>query len=186
MLRAKLLQLEDQSAAVEPHYNVLFLCTGNSARSILAEAILNFKGKPKFTAYSAGSHPTGAVRPEALRQLAQAHMPTGGLRSKSWEEFSRPGAPTLDFVFTVCDNAANEVCPVWPGQPVTAHWGVPDPAAVQGNKTEIERAFRYAFFLLDRRISLLLSLPFKALDNLALKRELDRIAQTTSPIAHGK
>jgi arsenate reductase len=168
------------------HYNVLFLCTGNSARSILAEAILNFKGKPKFTAYSAGSHPTGAVRPEALRQLEQAHIPTEGLRSKNWEEFSRPGAPNLDFVFTVCDNAAHEVCPVWPGQPVTAHWGVPDPAATHGSRTEIERAFRDAFFLLDRRISLFLALPFKALDSLALKKELDRIAQTTSPIAELK
>ncbi len=181
---------------MEPHYNVLFLCTGNSARSILAEAILNFKGKPRFTAYSAGSHPTCAVRPEALLQLQQAHIPTEGLRSKSWEEFSRPEfsrsessrqrVPKLDFVFTVCDNAANEVCPVWPGQPVTAHWGVPDPAAAQGSKTDIERAFRDAFFLLDRRISLLLSLPLKALDNLALKRELDRIGQTTLPIAQEK
>jgi arsenate reductase len=171
---------------MEPHYNVLFLCTGNSARSILAEAILNFKGKPKFTAYSAGSHPTGAVRREALRQLEQAHISTEGLRSKSWEEFSRPRAPNLDFVFTVCDNAAKEACPVWPGQPVTAHWGVPDPAAAQGSNTEIQRAFRDAFFLLDRRISLFLALPFKALDSLALKKELDRIAQTTSPIAQGK
>src|SRR5579863_809671 len=171
---------------MEPHYNVLFLCTGNSARSILAEAILNFKGKPRFTAYSAGSHPTGAVRPEALRQLEQAHISTEGLRSKSWEEFSRSGAPNLDFVFTVCDNAAHEVCPVWPGQPVTAHWGVPDPAATHGSRTEIERAFRDAFFLLDRRISLFLALPFKALDSLALKKELDRIAQTTSPIAELK
>ena len=171
---------------METHYNVLFLCTGNSARSILAEAILNFKGKPKFTAYSAGSHPTGAVRLEALRQLEEAHISTEGLRSKSWEEFSRPGAPNLDFVFTVCDNAAKEACPVWPGQPVTAHWGVPDPVATQGSKPEIERAFRDAFFLLDRRISLFLALPFKALDNLALKQELDRIAQTTSPVAQGK
>jgi arsenate reductase len=162
---------------------VLFLCTGNSARSILAEAILNFKGKPRFTAYSAGSHPTGAVRPEALRQLEEAHIPTGGLRSKNWEEFSRAGAPNLDFVFTVCDNAAKEVCPVWPGQPLTAHWGVPDPAAAQGSRTEIQRAFRDAFFLLDRRISLFLALPLKALDSLALKKELDRIAQTASPIA---
>lgn len=176
---------------MEPHYNVLFLCTGNSARSILAEAILNFKGKPRFTAYSAGSRPTGAVRSEALRQLEQAHIPTEGLRSKSWEEFSRAEfsgqrAPNLDFVFTVCDNAAKEVCPVWPGQPVTAHWGVPDPAAAQGGKAEIERALRDAFFLLDRRISLFLALPFKALDSLALKKELDWIAQTTSPIPQVK
>jgi arsenate reductase len=171
---------------MERHYNVLFLCTGNSARSILAEGILNFKGRPTFTAYSAGSHPTGTVRPEALRQLEQAHIPTTGLRSKSWEEFSRPGAPKLDFVFTVCDNAANEVCPVWPGQPLTAHWGVPDPAAARGSEADIERAFRDAFFLLDRRISLFLCLPFKVLDGMALKRELDHIAQSTSPASQEK
>ena len=169
---------------MEPHYNVLFLCTGNSARSILAEGILNSKGRGSFTAYSAGSHPTGKVRPEALLRLEQVNIPTEGLRSKSWEEFSRPGAPKLDFVFTVCDNAANEVCPVWPGQPVTAHWGIPDPAAVQGSKTDIERAFRDAFLLLDRRINLFLSLPFKALDNLALKKEVDRIGQATVEVAH--
>jgi arsenate reductase len=171
---------------MERHYNVLFLCTGNSARSILAEGILNFKGRPTFTAYSAGSHPTGRVRPEALRQLEQTHIPTTGLRSKSWEEFSRPGAPKLDFVFTVCDNAANEVCPVWPGQPLTAHWGVPDPVAARGSEADIERAFRDAFFLLDRRISLFLCLPFKALDGMALKRELDHIAQSTSPASQQK
>jgi len=171
---------------VERHYNVLFLCTGNSARSILAEGILNFKGRPTFTAYSAGSHPTGTVRPEALRQLEQAHIPTTGLRSKSWEEFSRPGAPHLDFVFTVCDNAANEVCPVWPGHPITAHWGVPDPAAVRGSEADVERAFRDAFFLLDRRISLFLSIPFNALDNMTLKRELDNIARSTSPATQEK
>lgn len=171
---------------MEHHYNVLFLCTGNSARSILAEAILNSKGKHNFTAYSAGSHPTGAVRPEALRQIEQAHISTRGLRSKSWEEFSAPGAPKLDFVFTVCDNAASEVCPVWAGQPLTAHWGVPDPAAVRGSQGDIQRAFRDAFFLLDRRISLFLCLPFKALDTLSLKRELDNIAQTTSPVAEEK
>jgi arsenate reductase len=175
MLRADLLQLEDRSVTMQPHYNVLFLCTGNSARSILAEAILNFKGKPRFTAYSAGSHPTGAVRPEALQQVEQAHIPTEGLHSKSWEEFAKPGAPKLDFVFTVCDNAANEICPVWPGQPVTAHWGVPDPAAAQGSQADIARAFRDAYFLLDRRIGLFLCLPFQALDNLALKKELENI-----------
>jgi arsenate reductase (thioredoxin) len=164
------------------HYNVLFLCTGNSARSIMAEAILNFKGRPNFTAYSAGSHPTGAVRPGALRELETAHIPTKGLRSKSWEEFSAPGAPPLDFVFTVCDNAAKEVCPVWPGQPMTAHWGIPDPAAVGGSEADIERAFREAFFLLDRRISLFLCLPFKALDSLALKRELDNIGQSKATV----
>jgi len=159
------------------HYNVLFLCTGNSARSIMAEAILNFKGKPTFTAYSAGSHPSGTVRPEALRELEVAHIPTSGLRSKPWDEFSRPGSPQLNFVFTVCDNAAKEVCPVWPGQPMTAHWGIPDPAAVQGTSQEVERAFRDAFFTLDRRISLFLCLPLASLDRLALKREIDKIGQ---------
>ncbi len=157
------------------HYNVLFLCTGNSARSIMAEGILNSKGKPSFTAYSAGSHPTGIVRPEALRQLEIAKIPTYGLRSKGWDEFSKADAPALDFVFTVCDNAANEVCPVWPGQPMTAHWGVPDPAAVRGNIAEIERAFRNAYLLLDRRISLFLSLPLTTLDRLALKKALDDV-----------
>ena len=159
------------------HYNVLFLCTGNSARSILAEAILNQKGKPNFTAYSAGSHPTGTVRPEALRQLEAAHLSTAGLRSKSWGEFAELGAPALDFVFTVCDNAANEVCPVWPGQPMTAHWGVPDPAAVQGTSEQVEKAFREAFFLLDRRISLFLSLPLSTLDRFSLKKEIDNIGK---------
>ena len=159
------------------HYNVLFLCTGNSARSIMAEAILNRKGRPNFRAYSAGSHPTGRVRPEALRQIERAQLPTEGLRSKDWEEFARPGAPQMNFVFTVCDNAAKEVCPVWPGQPMTAHWGVPDPAAVEGSPEEIERAFRDAFMTLDRRISLLLSLPLASLDKLAIKREIDRIGQ---------
>ena len=158
-------------------YNALFLCTGNSARSIMAEAILNRKGRPNFRAYSAGSHPTGRVRPEALRQIERAQLPTEGLRSKDWDEFARPGAPQMNFVFTVCDNAAKEVCPVWPGQPMTAHWGVPDPAAVEGSPEEIERAFRDAFMTLDRRISLLLSLPLASLDKLAIKREIDRIGQ---------
>ena len=158
-------------------YNVLFLCTGNSARSIMAEAILNQKGRPNFQAYSAGSHPTGRVRPEALRQIEVAHLPTEGLRSKDWDEFAKPGAPQMNFVFTVCDNAAKEACPVWPGQPMTAHWGVPDPAAVEGSPEEIERAFRDAFMTLDRRISLLLSLPLASLDKLAIKREIDRIGQ---------
>ena len=162
------------------HYHVLFLCTGNSARSIMAEAILNFKGQPNFTAHSAGSRPTGRVRPESLRQLEMAHLPTEGLRSKTWDEFSLPGAPKLDFVFTVCDNAAKEVCPVWPGQPITAHWGVPDPAAVRGGEAEVERAFRETFFILDRRISLFLALPLRTLDSFALKRELDGIGQTTA------
>jgi arsenate reductase len=159
------------------HYNVLFLCTGNSARSILAEAILNQKGKPNFTAYSAGSHPTGTVRPEALRQLDAVYLPTAGLRSKSWNEFAQPDAPWLDFVFTVCDNAANEVCPVWPGQPMTAHWGVPDPAAVKGTSEQVEKAFREAFFLLDRRISLFLSLPISTLDRFSVKKEIDNIGK---------
>ena len=143
----------------------------------MAEAILNHKGRPNFTAYSAGSHPTKTVRPEALRQLETAQLSTAGLRSKSWSEFAEPNAPRLDFVFTVCDNAANEVCPVWPGQPMTAHWGIPDPAAVQGTGEEVERAFREAFFLLDRRIGLFLSLPLSTLDRFSLKREIDRIGQ---------
>ncbi len=158
-------------------YNVLFLCTGNSARSIMAEAILNGQGRPTFTAYSAGSHPSGVVRPEALKQLEIAKLPATGFRSKSWEEFAKPGAPQLDFVFTVCDSAAQEVCPVWPGQPMTAHWGVPDPAAVQGSGEEVQRAFRDAFFLLQRRIELFLSLPLGSIDKLALQREVDNIGR---------
>jgi len=158
-------------------YTVLFLCTGNSARSIMAEAIMNHKGRLNFAAYSAGSHPSGAVRPEALRQLEKAQLPVMGFRSKSWDEFAKSGAPRLDFVFTVCDNAANEVCPVWPGQPMTAHWGVPDPAAVQGSAEQVEKAFRDAFFLLDRRISLFLSLPLSTLDGLSLKKEIDNIGR---------
>jgi arsenate reductase (thioredoxin) len=159
----------------ESHYNVLFLCTGNSARSIMAEAILNFKGKPRFTAYSAGSNPSGTVRVEALHRLDSARIPTHNLRSKSWDEFSKPGAPQFDFVFTVCDNAAKEVCPIWLGQPMTAHWGVPDPAAVQGSLQEVDRAFREAFTILDRRISLFLSLPLASIDRLSLKKEVDEI-----------
>lgn len=159
------------------HYNVLFLCTGNSARSVMAEAITNHKGAPSFTAYSAGSHPTGSVRSEALRQLESAQLPTAGLRSKPWDEFAKPGAPHLDFVFTVCDNAANEVCPIWPGQPMTAHWGVPDPVAVKGTDEHIQKAFREAFFLLERRISLFLSLPLATMDRLALKKEIDDIGR---------
>jgi len=150
----------------------------------MAEAILNFRGRPNFNAYSAGSHPSGKVRPEALRQLEMAHIPTSGVRSKAWDEFSQPGSPKLDFVFTVCDNAAKEVCPVWPGQPMTAHWGVPDPAAVQGSEAEVERAFRETFFILDRRIRLFLSLPLQTLDSLSLKKELDSIGQTMTPVTH--
>jgi arsenate reductase len=159
-----------------PH-NVLFLCTGNSARSIMAEAILNRKGRPNFVAYSAGSHPTEKVRPEALKQIEMAHLATDGLRSKDWSEFAAPGAPKMDFVFTVCDNAAKEVCPIWPGQPMTAHWGVPDPAAVAGSPEQIEKAFRDAFVMLDRRISLFLCLPLSSLEKMAIQREIDRIGK---------
>jgi arsenate reductase (thioredoxin) len=158
-------------------YNVLFLCTGNSARSIMAEAILNRKGKPVFAAYSAGSHPTGFVRPEALRRLSLAHLATEGLRSKSWEEFAVPDAPQMHFVFTVCDSAAKETCPIWPGQPMTAHWGIPDPAAVTGSQEVVERAYQDAFMILDRRISLFLCLPLASLDVLAIQREVDRIGR---------
>ena len=159
------------------HYNVLFLCTGNSARSIMAEAIMNYKGRPTFTAYSAGSHPSGAVRPEAIAQLESAHLPTDGLRSKSWEEFAKPGAPHLDFVFTVCDNAGKEICPIWPGQPLTAHWGVPDPAAVSGTANDVERAYRDAFMTLERRIGLFLSLPLASIDKLAIEKEIGNIGR---------
>jgi arsenate reductase len=160
---------------MQGRYNVLFLCTGNSARSIMAEAIMNRKGFPNFAAYSAGSHPKDAVHPTALRQIEFAKLPVTGLRSKDWNEFAKPGAPHLDFVFTVCDNAAKEACPVWPGQPMTAHWGVPDPAAVEGTPEKIERAFRDAFMILERRISLFLCLPLASLDKLAIKKEIDRI-----------
>jgi arsenate reductase len=157
------------------HYNVMFLCTGNSARSIMAEAIMNHKGSPNFTAYSAGSHPAGIVRPEAITQLQSAGLSTEGLHSKSWDEFSKSDAPVLSFVFTVCDNAANEVCPLWPAQPMTAHWGIPDPAAVVGTPEEITRAYSQAFAALDRRISLFLALPIHTLDALALQKQIDAI-----------
>jgi len=167
-------------------YNVLFLCTGNSARSIMAEAIMTKRGFPNFTAYSAGSHPRGAVHPAALQQIEIAKLPTNGLRTKDWSEFAEPGAPQMDFVFTVCDNAAKEVCPIWPGQPMTAHWGVPDPAAVEGSPEKIEKAFRDAFMILERRISLLLCLPLASLDKLAIQREIDRIGkETPERKAHG-
>jgi arsenate reductase (thioredoxin) len=156
-------------------YNVLFLCTGNSARSIMVEAIMNKKGFPKFTAYSAGSHATGRVHPQALRQLEIAKLPTQGLHSKNLDEFATPGAPELHFVLTVCDNTAKEVCPIWPGQPMTAHWGVPDPAAVSGSLEQIERAFRDAFMTLEHRISLLLCLPLSSLDKLAIQKKIDDI-----------
>jgi len=168
-------------------YNVLFLCTGNSARSIMAEAILNHKGKPNFTAYSAGSHPSGTVRPEALRQLETSRLSIAGLHSKNWDEFAKPGAPPMDFVFTVCDNAARETCPLWPGQPpfgqppsgqpMTAHWGIPDPAAAQGTPDQIAKAFRDAYLVLDRRISLFLNLPLSSLDALSLQKQLAEIGQ---------
>ena len=162
---------------MEKRYRVLFLCTGNSARSIMAEAILNRKGRTNFSAFSAGSHPSGLVRPEALKQIELSRASTEGLRSKSWDEFAKPDAPQMDFVFTVCDNAASEVCPVWPGQPMTAHWGVPDPAGVKGTPEQTERAFREAFMILDRRISLFLSLPLATLSQLAIKKEIERIGQ---------
>jgi arsenate reductase len=161
---------------MERKYNVLFLCTGNSARSIMAEAILNRKGRPTFTAYSAGSHPSGVVRPEALKQIELSGASMEGLRSKSWDEFAKD-APRMDFVFTVCDAAAHETCPVWPGQPMTAHWGVPDPAAAQGSPEQIERAFRDAFMTLNRRIELFLALPLATLGELAIKKEIDRIGR---------
>jgi arsenate reductase len=160
---------------MQGRYNVLFLCTGNSARSIMAEAIMNKQGFPNFTAYSAGSQARGQVHPQALRQLEIAKLATQGLRSKNWDEFAKPGAPKLNFVFTVCDNAAKEVCPIWPGQPMTAHWGVPDPAAVTGTPEQIEKAFRDAYITLERRISLFLCLPLSSLDNLAIKKQIDDI-----------
>jgi arsenate reductase len=162
---------------MQGRYNVLFLCTGNSARSIMAEAIMNKKGWPNFTAYSAGSHPTGRVNPHALKMLQTARLPIEGLRSKAWDEFAKPGSPELHFVFTVCDNGAKEVCPVWPGQPMTAHWAVPDPASVAGSEEQIDRAFRDAFTVLERRINLLLCLPLASLDKLAIQKEIDRIGK---------
>jgi arsenate reductase len=162
---------------MKSHYNVLFLCTGNSARSIMAEAILRQKGQPTFSAYSAGSHPAGSVNPAAIRQLERSKLSTSDLRSKSWDEFTPEGAPKMDFVFTVCDNAAKEVCPIWPGQPLTAHWGIADPAAVKGSDEDVARAFRDAFVTLDRRITLFLSLPLRSLDQLAIKKQIDRIGR---------
>jgi arsenate reductase (thioredoxin) len=159
------------------HSKVLFLCTGNSARSIMAEAILNHRSNGTFTAFSAGSHPSGTPRPEALDQLQSAGISIDGLRSKSWDEFAAAGAPHLDFIFTVCDNAANEVCPLWPGHQMTAHWGIPDPAAVKGTPEEIARAFRDAFVVLDRRIGLFLSLPLDTLQQLAIQEEIGKIGK---------
>ena len=162
--------------------NVLFLCTGNSARSILAEAYLNAAGGGRFTGYSAGSHPAGQVNPLAIELLEKNRLPTSGLRSKSWDEFARDAAPRLDFVFTVCDNAAGEVCPVWPGQPITAHWGVADPAAVVGSVADKRKAFLRAFSELSTRINLLLALPVEKLDRLTLKRRLDEIGSAAASV----
>ena len=159
-------------------FNVLFLCTGNSARSIMAEAILNRDGRGKFRAFSAGSHPKGRIHPYAVDLLRKLNYDVSGFRSKGWTEFARPEAPKLDFVFTVCDDAAKEVCPVWPGQPMTAHWGIPDPAAATGNEAEIRLAFADAFRMLNNRISIFVSLPIRSLDKLALQKQLDSIGKT--------
>jgi arsenate reductase (thioredoxin) len=156
-------------------YNVLFVCTGNSARSVIAEGLMNELGKGRFVAFSAGSHPKGSVHPLALKTLAAHHIPTDGFRSKGWEEFAGPNAPGLHFVFTVCDQAAGEVCPVWPGQPMTAHWGMPDPAAVAGDEPAREKAFLDTFITMKRRIELMLSLPLASLDNMAIQKELKDI-----------
>jgi protein-tyrosine-phosphatase len=160
-------------------FNVLFLCTGNSARSILAEAILNRIGGTGFRAWSAGSHPNGEVNPAALRLLRSMGYPTEALRSKPWDEFAVPGAPRLDFVFTVCDSAAGEVCPIWPGQPMTAHWGIPDPAAASGSETDIALAFAEAFRVLNNRIGLFASLPIASLQKASLQRRLNEIGEST-------
>jgi protein-tyrosine-phosphatase len=162
-------------------YNVLFLCTGNSARSILAEALINRWGQGKFKGFSAGSHPRGEVHPLALELLHSRGLPPEGLRSKSWDEFAQPGAPNLDFVFTVCDNAAGEICPYWPGQPVTAHWGVEDPAAVEGSDAEKRRAFLQAYNILDARIKIFSSLPMRTLDRIGLQERVENIGKTTPP-----
>jgi protein-tyrosine-phosphatase len=159
-------------------FNVLFLCTGNSARSILSEALLNKRGQGQFRAFSAGSHPAGRINPFALELLQRMGYATDRLRSKSWDEFAAPGAPELDFVFTVCDNAAGEVCPMWPGQPITAHWGVPDPAAVEGTDEQKRKAFDEAFRILERRISLFLSLPIRSLEQLVLQERLSEIGRS--------
>jgi arsenate reductase len=159
-------------------FNVLFLCTGNSARSIMAEAILNREGRGRFRVFSAGSYPKGNIHPYALDLLRRMNFDVSGFRSKSWSEFARPDAPKLDFVFTVCDNAAAEVCPVWPGQPMTAHWGIPDPAAATGKEAEVRLAFADAFRMLSNRISIFVSLPIRSVDKLALQRQLDSIGRT--------
>jgi arsenate reductase (thioredoxin) len=162
-------------------YNVLFLCTGNSARSIIAEALINQRGQGRFRGFSAGSHPKGAVNPIALQLLKKINLPTEGLRSKSWDEFATPTSPPLNFVFTVCDNAAGEVCPYWPGQPLTAHWGVPDPAAVEGSETEKWVAFLDTFRMLDNRIKIFTSLPLASFDRMKLQQRLDAIGKSRPP-----
>lgn len=167
--------MKETSSSEHRPYNVLFLCTGNSARSILAEAILNTEGKGKFRAYSAGSFPAGRVNPNALALIEHFNMPARDLRSKSWNEFAAKDAPQMDFVFTVCDDAAGEICPVWPGKPVTAHWGVPDPARVEGTEAEKMQAFRLTFRQLANRIRLFVELPFEKLDRIAIKREVEAI-----------
>lgn len=159
-------------------YNVLFLCTGNSARSIMAEAILNKLGAGKFRAYSAGSQPKGHVHPETVRLLQGLRYDTLVFRSKSWHEFAKPGAPSLDFVFTVCDNAAGETCPVWPGQPMTAHWGIPDPAEAKGTEAEVALAFKDAYRMLERRLGIFVPLPLRSLDQLSLQSKLHEIGRT--------
>jgi arsenate reductase len=167
-------------------YNVLFLCTGNSARSILAECLLRQLGEGRFNAFSAGSFPRGEVHPLALRLLTEQHLPTVGLRSKSWNEFSAPSAPVMDFVFTVCDQAAGEVCPVWPGQPVTAHWGIPDPAAVDGSEAERMLAFREALRSLERRLKIFVSLPIVQLDRITLTRRVEAIGRLRDDAVEGQ
>ncbi len=163
---------------IDRRYNVLFLCTGNSARSIIAEALLNYWGKGRFQAFSAGSHPKGQVHPQAIEILRRNHLPTDNLRSKSWDEFAQPDTPPLDFVFTVCDHAAREVCPIWPGQPMTAHWGIHDPAAVEGSDEDKQRAFNKAFRELDARLKIFTSLRLESLDQLSLQRQLDAIGHS--------
>jgi protein-tyrosine-phosphatase len=182
MLRARMLQLKGQNVSNRP-FNVLFLCTGNSARSVIAEAILNKIGAGNFCAYSAGSQPKGQVNPNTIRLLQQLGYKTSGFRSKSWDEFAKPGAPSLDFVFTVCDNAAGETCPVWPGQPMTAHWGVPDPAEASGSEAEVALAFKDAYRMLHQRIGIFIALPIQSLDKLSLQARLKEIGHLRDTIA---
>jgi arsenate reductase len=170
-----------RSVVTDQIYNVLFLCTGNSARSILAEVLINRWGQGKFKGFSAGSHPKGAVHPLALELLQSRGLPTNGLRSKSWDGFAQPGSPNLDFVFTVCDNAAGEVCPYWPGQPMTAHWGMEDPAAVEGTDAEKQRAFLHTYTALESRIKIFASLPLRTLDRIRLQERVDEIGKTPPP-----